>query len=55
MPGRIQVDILKVVQRDYSLDSYRSDVVSSNFIRGNVTSFENKMVKLLLIVIILRG
>ena len=42
MPGRIQVDILKVVQRDYNLDSYRLDAVSSNFIRGNITNFEKK-------------
>ena len=45
MPGRIQIDILKVVQRDYNLDSYRLDVVSSNFIRGNVSSFEKKLGK----------
>ena len=38
MKGRIQMDLLKVIQRDHNLDSYKSDSVSSNFIKGNITS-----------------
>ena len=38
MKGRIQMDLLKVVQRDHNLDSYKLDSVSSNFIKGNITS-----------------
>lgn len=30
-PGRIQVDLLKVIQRDYNLPSYSLDTVSSHF------------------------
>ena len=38
MPGRILLDIFKMVQRDYSLSSYKLDSVSSNFIRGSIQS-----------------
>ena len=38
MKGRIQMDLLKVIQRDHNLDSYKLDSVSSNFIKGNITS-----------------
>ena len=39
MPGRIQVDIMKIVNRDFSLGSYKLDAVSANFIRGKVKGF----------------
>lgn len=35
-PGRIQVDLFKVVQREYNLGSYKLDNVASHFIRGNI-------------------
>ncbi len=38
MKGRIQMDLLKVIQRDHNLDSYKLDSVSSNFIKGNIIS-----------------
>ena len=33
MIGRISIDLMKVVQRDYNLDSYKLDFVASFFIR----------------------
>jgi DNA polymerase elongation subunit (family B) len=36
MNGRIQIDLMKVVQRDYSLSSYKLDSVAGNFIRENI-------------------
>ena len=40
MPGRIQVDIMKIVNRDFNLGSYKLDAVSANFIRGKVKDFD---------------
>jgi DNA polymerase elongation subunit (family B) len=37
--GRIQVDLLKVVQRDHNLNSYKLDNVASTFMQGVITSF----------------
>lgn len=37
MQGRIQVDLLKVVQREYKLNSYKLDNVAAHFIRDKVT------------------
>jgi len=36
MKGSVQVDVLKVVQRDHKLVSYKLDAVSGHFIGGNV-------------------
>ena len=36
MPGRISVDLYKVIQRDHKLNSYKLSDVSSNFINGNI-------------------
>jgi hypothetical protein len=38
IPGRIEVDLFKVVQRDHNLQSYKLDNVSATFIRGKVKS-----------------
>jgi len=35
MTGRIQIDIFKLVQKDYNLSSYKLTHVSSSFLRGN--------------------
>jgi DNA polymerase elongation subunit (family B) len=35
MPGRVIVDILKVVQRDHKLDSYKLDTVAEHFMKEN--------------------
>ena len=36
--GRIQVDLFKVIQRDYNLASYKLDNVSAHFMKGKVSS-----------------
>ena len=40
MPGRVHFDLMKVVQKDYKLDSYKLDSVSSTFFREVITGFE---------------
>jgi DNA polymerase elongation subunit (family B) len=35
MEGRVQVDIMKVVQRDYKLDMYKLDFVAEHFLKSN--------------------
>ena len=34
--GRVQIDLLKLAQKDYNLDSYKLDNVSSTFLQGTV-------------------
>jgi DNA polymerase elongation subunit (family B) len=34
--GIIQIDLLKVIQRDYKLNSYKLDKVAENFIKGDI-------------------
>lgn len=36
MEGRIMIDLMKVIQRDHNLDSYKLDNVACHFIQGNV-------------------
>ena len=36
-PGRVSIDLMKVIQRDYKLSSYKLDSVASNFIRDKIT------------------
>ena len=36
--GRIQIDLLKVMQRDHNLESYKLDNVSSHFMNGSINS-----------------
>ncbi|GAG55984.1 unnamed protein product, partial [marine sediment metagenome] len=36
MPGRVIIDIMKVVQRDYKLGSYKLDAVAAHFIKEKV-------------------
>lgn len=38
MPGRVTFDLMKVVQRDYKLGSYKLDAVAENFIRQELTN-----------------
>lgn len=38
--GRVHFDLMKVVQKDYKLDSYKLDSVSSTFFREIITGFE---------------
>lgn len=42
MQGRIQVDIMKVVQKDYKLGSYKLDNVAAEFIKEAVIKVEMK-------------
>jgi DNA polymerase elongation subunit (family B) len=42
MIGRVQFDLMKVIQRDNKLDSYKLDNVASQFIRGDIKKIEIK-------------
>tara|TARA_B100000614_G_scaffold111539_1_gene100054 strand:+ start:2842 stop:7548 length:4707 start_codon:yes stop_codon:yes gene_type:complete len=47
MPGMVTIDLLKVIQREHNLSSYKLDDVSNEFINGSISSFEfeeNKMI-----------
>lgn len=48
MTGRVQIDILKVVQRDHKLNSYKLDFVANNFIKGDIYQIGTKNSKLTL-------
>ena len=37
MPGRIQMDLFKIIQRDHNLVSYKLDYVSGHFITGKIS------------------
>jgi len=39
-PGRIHIDLMKDVQKTFTLSSYKLDSVASNFIRGDITKFD---------------
>lgn len=44
-PGRVCIDLMKVIQRDYKLNGYKLDNVSATFIRDTITgchTLENK-------------
>jgi len=41
MPGIVVVDLLKVIQKDHNLTSYKLDSVSNDFIFGSVTEIEH--------------
>ena len=38
MPGRIQMDLLPLIQKSHNLDSYKLDNVASTFIQGPTNS-----------------
>ena len=40
IPGRIQMDMLPLVQKGFNLDSYKLDNVSSTFINGKIKSLD---------------
>jgi len=40
MHGRVPIDLMKVVQRDYKLDSYKLDYISSYFIKEQIVKLE---------------
>jgi DNA polymerase elongation subunit (family B) len=39
-PGRIHIDLMKEIQKDYKLTSYKLDYVASHFIRGEIFNFK---------------
>lgn len=41
MIGRLQIDLLKVIQRDFNFESYKLDAVSAEFIRGKITKIKH--------------
>ena len=41
IPGRVQLDIFKLVQKSYNLNSYKLDNVAAHFIQGNVKKINN--------------
>ena len=45
MEGRVIIDLMKVVQREYKLDSYKLDNVASNFICGKITCMKDDKIK----------
>ena len=44
-PGRIQIDLMKVVMRDYKLNSYKLDSVAEEFLNGKVLSIKDNEVE----------
>ena len=44
-PGRVQIDLMKVVMRDYKLNSYKLDSVAEEFLRGKVMQIDGKNVQ----------
>lgn len=42
MIGRVNIDLMKVVQREYKLSSYKLDYVASYFIKENIDSLKHK-------------
>ena len=40
MKGRVQIDLMKVIQKDYKLESYKLDSVAAYFIRENIISID---------------
>jgi DNA polymerase elongation subunit (family B) len=39
-PGRIHIDLMKDVQKNFKLNSYKLDMVASNFIRNEISKIE---------------
>lgn len=40
MEGRVQIDLLKYVQKEFKLESYKLDFVASNFMKGRISKIE---------------
>jgi DNA polymerase elongation subunit (family B) len=45
MEGRVIIDIMKVVQRDHKLDSYKLDNVVSSFINGKISEHNGNILR----------
>ena len=46
MDGRVQMDLLKIIQRDHNLPSYKLDYVAENFINNRVVSYSKNKIKI---------
>jgi len=44
MKGRVQIDLLKVAQRDHKLDSYKLDRVAEHFINQDIVKFDGNKI-----------
>ena len=44
--GRVQIDLMKVVMRDYKLESFKLDKVAENFLQGKVLNIEGNKLEL---------
>jgi DNA polymerase delta subunit 1 len=47
MSGRVQIDLLKIIQRDYPLDSYRLDNVIKNFFESESNIYHLNMIDII--------
>lgn len=47
MTGRVQIDLLKIIQRDYPLDSYRLDNVIKNFFESESNIYHLNMIDII--------
>jgi DNA polymerase elongation subunit (family B) len=46
MPGRVQMDLFKVIQRDHNLVSYKLDYVAETFINDSISSIDDQTLKI---------
>ena len=46
MEGRVQMDLLKVIQKDHKLASYKLDTVAENFISGSISSIDGNRLRI---------
>ncbi len=46
MEGRVQMDLLKVIQKDHKLASYKLDSVAENFISGSINEVDDYRLKI---------
>ena len=44
--GRVSLDLLKIIQKDHKLNSYKLDTVSENFINNSIISIENNKLEI---------
>ena len=55
MDGRVQMDLLKIIQRDHNLPSYKLDYVAENFINNRVVSYYDNKIKIKGIITLNKG
>jgi DNA polymerase elongation subunit (family B) len=45
MNGRVLIDVMKVIRRDHSLDTYKLDHVANHFMKGKVKAVDGRTIK----------